>query len=1131
MSSIGESYKTIFTRMSDIKSNKLELVDEDGTTETLSDVELTLKNVGIDLRKTVTEYNSYEEVLDSLAAKWDTLNQVQQNALTKAFAGTRQGENFRVLMENYDKAIEYSNVAADSLGTAEEKFDAYLQSIEARTKSLQSSFESLANNTVSTEMIGGIIDTTSAIINLIDKTQILKGTLTGLAVAGTIKTFSTLSAYIFKAAAQMSDFNTALSMLKTGAVSNTSGLSQLITLTNNLSASQLKVVLSSQSLSTAQKMAILTSRGLTQEEAKAVLTSLGLTTAQNGAAASTRTLSSAFKGLWATLQANPLILVATAITAVVSVYSALKQKAEEARQAALDAGEAAKTEAQNITDLYQAYSEAKTAYDANTGSKESLEEATDSLLSALGYEKSAIDDLIEKYGSLDKAIRNVTLDTIAEKRTELTQGYEAAKEQLLEDAKTGWIDSIFHDYMYTLSLGKGDEADMMESILSNANIAYGGGFGSFKLNGDLLIGDLTTVEGVQETYEYLLNAREALEAEIGNLYTREEFSETTVYKEISNKLNTLKSSYEGLEDYISNINSLTDFEEISKGLNNSGIPETQEEFDSLRESIIKAAKSNGEFVGTQEDIENAIDNTLAEFPELESFADNYSSEQYAEAINKFKNKAKEELESYNQDNTIDFTVRPVIDTSKLADVGWEDAGEGKATVYSSTYTLKDENGDVEKAVVVTPILPNGDVLEPEALEHYANKLLAGEDIDVDIQMGMFDGDNALDEAEEFAERIHELHEEYFLDDTDLGAFFEENSIDTSEELDYFNEVTEGAETAAEAIEMYNKAKAEAVTEISFTDTVTQLDEVTKGFNAISTAYTNIQKNGKFEFSDISSITENLGDLEGLETYIQNIQNAVGNSEQLKVAVSDLTNAYIEQSGILDNLNEGNASLITSFLEEQGVTNATAVVQNQLALNMADTAVKTGDFTDATWENIAAMLQECGALNNVNVSVSDLRTAYVTAQTAMSAAVQSGALARLGILQKELAGIQSIAEAYALLGGVRPNQTAANDGNYFGNYTSKNTLSSDEQAVLNAATAAAEYNSLIKNISIDVDVPSGGGGGSSGGSGGSGSGSSSTPKTNDNYYNYFEAQIENYKKAIENYKDEIEKINEKMEESL
>lgn len=90
-----------------IKENKLELIDEDGTTETLSNVELTLKKVGINLRETVTEYRDYGDVLDNLAAKWGTLSEVQQNALAKAFAGTRQAENFRVLMENYASAMEY----------------------------------------------------------------------------------------------------------------------------------------------------------------------------------------------------------------------------------------------------------------------------------------------------------------------------------------------------------------------------------------------------------------------------------------------------------------------------------------------------------------------------------------------------------------------------------------------------------------------------------------------------------------------------------------------------------------------------------------------------------------------------------------------------------------------------------------------------------------------------------------------------------------------------------------------------------------------------------------------------------------------------------------------------------------
>lgn len=69
MSTVGTAMKSILTRMTNIKSGKLELVDEDGTTEKLSDVETTLANVGINLRKTMTEYNSASDVLDALASK------------------------------------------------------------------------------------------------------------------------------------------------------------------------------------------------------------------------------------------------------------------------------------------------------------------------------------------------------------------------------------------------------------------------------------------------------------------------------------------------------------------------------------------------------------------------------------------------------------------------------------------------------------------------------------------------------------------------------------------------------------------------------------------------------------------------------------------------------------------------------------------------------------------------------------------------------------------------------------------------------------------------------------------------------------------------------------------------------
>lgn len=126
------------------------------------------------------EFRNFGDVLDEVAAAWDSYSTVQQAALSKAFAGTRQSENFKVLMENYAAATSYMETAINSAGTAEQKFNAYLDSIEAKTKSLQAAFESLAVNTIPTEMYGGIVDATTALVTFLDKTNLLKGTLVGL---------------------------------------------------------------------------------------------------------------------------------------------------------------------------------------------------------------------------------------------------------------------------------------------------------------------------------------------------------------------------------------------------------------------------------------------------------------------------------------------------------------------------------------------------------------------------------------------------------------------------------------------------------------------------------------------------------------------------------------------------------------------------------------------------------------------------------------------------------------------------------------------------------------------------------------------------------------------------------------
>lgn len=168
MGSVGNAFKTIFTRMSDIKAGKLKLIDEDGTTETLSDVEQTLSNVGIDLRKTVTEYNDYGDVLDNLASKWDNLSQLQQNALAKAFAGTRQAEVFRTLMANYDSAKKYMQTANESEGYATEKFEAYQNSLSGAIEGFKNSFQTLSNTVLGSDFLKGVVNAGTTTLNILD---------------------------------------------------------------------------------------------------------------------------------------------------------------------------------------------------------------------------------------------------------------------------------------------------------------------------------------------------------------------------------------------------------------------------------------------------------------------------------------------------------------------------------------------------------------------------------------------------------------------------------------------------------------------------------------------------------------------------------------------------------------------------------------------------------------------------------------------------------------------------------------------------------------------------------------------------------------------------------------------------
>jgi TP901 family phage tail tape measure protein len=71
--SIGQAMKTMFTRMQDIKAGK---IDEDGLG--INNVETALARVNIKLRDNQLNFRDMGTVLEEVAAKWNTLNEMEQ---------------------------------------------------------------------------------------------------------------------------------------------------------------------------------------------------------------------------------------------------------------------------------------------------------------------------------------------------------------------------------------------------------------------------------------------------------------------------------------------------------------------------------------------------------------------------------------------------------------------------------------------------------------------------------------------------------------------------------------------------------------------------------------------------------------------------------------------------------------------------------------------------------------------------------------------------------------------------------------------------------------------------------------------------------------------------------------------
>lgn len=168
MDSVGTSLNSIFSRMGNIKLSRLK---DPESGEDLSNVETSLKNVGISLRESTGEFRDFDEVIDETASRWDSFSEVTQRSIASSFAGTHHMNEFLVLMQNYSKAQEYMQIATNSSGESLKKYEAYTDSAAGKLEGFANSFQSLSTVAIDSDIFKGVIDSGTALLNIL--TQII----------------------------------------------------------------------------------------------------------------------------------------------------------------------------------------------------------------------------------------------------------------------------------------------------------------------------------------------------------------------------------------------------------------------------------------------------------------------------------------------------------------------------------------------------------------------------------------------------------------------------------------------------------------------------------------------------------------------------------------------------------------------------------------------------------------------------------------------------------------------------------------------------------------------------------------------------------------------------------------------
>lgn len=557
--------------MSNVAAGK----DTDDEGENLNDVEKTLNSLGITLRKSQYEWRSFEDVLDEVAEKWSIFEDTEKSKIATAIAGVRQQENFRALMNNWDSVKDLTDVAAKSMGSASEKMEIYLDSVEAKTKEVEATWEEFILKLNQSDSYKGMLDMVIFLIKNLPTVITLVGSLAiawkSFSIASNLKNSATAMREMLAiaintetVAKQLSAQATAqenvqetqsitLKSYKSAQLSAIVAAKRAETLateanivaeqtettateTNtiaeqmNTAAEQTNTVAQEQSVQKRTIKKAVTMQGIATENADTTAKNTNTTATEMNVAAdnkkitSTITLKTVLSGLATVIG---LVTAAISIASIgVMAYQGYIQGLQETVTETTQKVSALQDEIDELDSAIDKYDEIIKSTSSASEQKESLTQLQEQLISTYGEEAKALDLVNGKYENQIAILKGLQKDKLAQQVQEYTNS-QNDRDKLLNSSTTNLV------------IGKNDKDSYSNSLIRQIKSIVSENGGTFGLNkdGDYAIwanGETQPqiYEALQEYQKQLIEQGNKNDAKkIADMFDRSEFMFNSMKKD------------------------------------------------------------------------------------------------------------------------------------------------------------------------------------------------------------------------------------------------------------------------------------------------------------------------------------------------------------------------------------------------------------------------------------------------------------------------------------------------------------------------------------------------------------------------------------------------------------------------